>query len=181
MLGAAHVTSAERDPARATGSRGLPGTVLSTGTPGVAGEDAGEVTAAMVMALLTALAAELPAEFFAVTVNVYEVPALTARPPGPTAARRPPSRACDSGAAAIEYDVTGPPPSDVGAVHVTVAAPLPGWAFTCCGAPGGRWRPVPPLPSDGTTAADSFVGRRLGHVVHRDDLERVAVAVDEVG
>ena len=50
------------------------------------------------------------------------------------------------GDAATFYDVIAPPPVEAGAVHVTVACPLPAVAVTPVGAPGG---------ADGVTAADA--------------------------
>jgi len=41
------------------------------------------------------------------------------------------------GAAYTVYEVTALPPSDEGAVNVTVACPEPAVADTFCGAPGG--------------------------------------------
>ena len=85
--------------------------------------------------------AEVPAAFVAVTVNLYEVPSVspvTVMVPLPAWVRVPVPPA---GYEVAVYKVIGDPPSDDGAVNVTVAvggpvedtAPMPGWPGTVAG------------------------------------------------
>jgi hypothetical protein len=89
------------------------------------------------MLLLAALAGPVPIAFVAVTVNVYAVPVVkpeTVIVPEPAVANVP---VIPPGLDVAVYSVIGTPPSDAGAVYVTVAVVVPvAVAVPIVGAPG---------------------------------------------
>ena len=112
--GAAQVTVAEFVPATAETPVGAPGTVA-----GVTATEAAE-------------ARELPAEFIAITVNVVEVPFVN---PVSVAVRILPTVSALPVDGVTLYPVIAEPPSEAGAVQVTMAEALPRTAETPVGAP----------------------------------------------
>jgi len=113
--GAVHETVADASPATALTAVGAPG------RPGV-------VTAAD-----AALEAELPTEFVATTVNVYDVPSARPVQVAPVSVTTHDAPAPDD---VTVYPVIAVPPLLAGAVHVTFAERIPAVALTNVGGSG---------------------------------------------
>ena len=115
-VGGVHESSAVRSPGTATTSVGDPGTVRG------------------VTATLAALATESPAAFVATTDTVYGVPLL--RPLQVAEVAPVDTQLPSDGDTVAVYPVTGEPPFQLGAVHVTCTAESTGTAATEVGASG---------------------------------------------